>query len=296
MLGYDDSNYTLEIHDASDASEGVTVNFACLDPATCPPDGILRLRIDGSKGTYKLISGSYTFTSGSVTIEVATGHAVIEFVVDDQLILVEVGDGATALIEEIIVDDELVTPVVTNVGDTGVVTTQVGEAEPDVLEPGQSRMPVTIDIKPDDPDNTVNLDGHGVIPVAILGSSALDVTLIDAGSVELEGMAVRAVGKSNKLLAQVDDVNLDGHPDLIVQIEDSDGSFAEGVTTATLRGALLPEAGWLPHRGGATFCESSPDPGRFATGQTRQGPNPASPVPGGRLIPFRAESHRLEHR
>lgn len=63
----------------------------------------------------------------------------------------------------------------------------------------ETAIPVTIDIKPGSEPNCFNNDGHGVIPVAILGSAEFDVTTIDAGSVMLEGLAVKAVGKSNKL-------------------------------------------------------------------------------------------------
>jgi hypothetical protein len=49
-----------------------------------------------------------------------------------------------------------------------------------------------------------------VIPVAILGSTDFDVSQIDPGTVTLEGLAIRAVGKSNKLLAHIEDVNDDG--------------------------------------------------------------------------------------
>jgi len=98
---------------------------------------------------------------------------------------------------------------------------------------------VDIDIKPGSDSNSFNNNGYGVIPVAILGSQYLDVTEIDVGSVALEGMAVRAVGKSNKLLAHYEDVNGDAILDLVVQIEDTDGTFEVGDSTATLTGNLL---------------------------------------------------------
>ena len=97
---------------------------------------------------------------------------------------------------------------------------------------------MAIDIKPGSDPNCFNNDGHGVIPVAILGSAGFDVTTIDAGSVMLEGLAIKAVGKSNKLLAHYEDVNSDGYDDLVVQIEDDDLIFEEGDTTATVTGYL----------------------------------------------------------
>ena len=104
---------------------------------------------------------------------------------------------------------------------------------------GPTKQFVDVDIKPDSDLNTINNDGNGVIPVAILGSQYLDVTEIDAGTVTLEGMPVRAVGKNNKLLAHYEDVNEDTILDLVVQIEDTDGTFAVSDTIATLTGNLL---------------------------------------------------------
>lgn len=103
----------------------------------------------------------------------------------------------------------------------------------------QVAIPVTIDIKPGSDPNCFNNNGNGVIPVAIFGTTSLDANDIDAGTVELEGMAVKVVGKSNKLLAHIEDSDGDGIDDLIVQIEDEDGIFEIGSTNATLTGNLL---------------------------------------------------------
>jgi hypothetical protein len=106
---------------------------------------------------------------------------------------------------------------------------------------GQATNPVMIvmvDIKPGSYPNCFNNDGHGVIPVAVLGSADFDVNDIDPGTVGLEGVAVKAVGKSNKLLASVEDVDGDGFDDLVVKIEDVDGAFTSGSGTATLTGQL----------------------------------------------------------
>jgi hypothetical protein len=102
----------------------------------------------------------------------------------------------------------------------------------------QSAIEVTIDIKPGSDPNCFNNNGHGVIPVAILGSTDFDVTQIDASTIQLEGLVVKAVGKSSKLLAHIEDVNKDGFGDLVVQIEDIGGVFSPGDTTATVTGKL----------------------------------------------------------
>ncbi len=77
-----------------------------------------------------------------------------------------------------------------------------------------------------------------MIPVAILGSAEFDVNSIDPATVMLEGLAVRVAGKSNKLLAHIEDVNSDGFDDLVCQVEDFDGVFELGDESATLTGEL----------------------------------------------------------
>jgi hypothetical protein len=99
-------------------------------------------------------------------------------------------------------------------------------------------IPVEIDIKPGSDPSCFNNNGNGVIPVAILGSADFDVTQIDPGTVELEGLEVKTVGKANKLLASIEDVNGDGYDDLVVQIADIDGTFNSGAGTAVVTGNL----------------------------------------------------------
>ncbi len=93
-----------------------------------------------------------------------------------------------------------------------------------------------IDIKPGSDPNCFNNDGKGVIPVVIFGSADFSVTRIDPSTVTLEDLQVKAVGKSDNLLASLEDVDGDGFVDLVVQIQDEDGAFTSGTTTAILRG------------------------------------------------------------
>ena len=105
---------------------------------------------------------------------------------------------------------------------------------------------VEIDIKPGSDPNCFNNDGHGVIPVAILSDcvdgcvpgGGFDATQVDPATVKMESLAVRVVGKSDKLQAHIEDVNNDGCDDLVVQIEDQDGVFENGETEATITGNL----------------------------------------------------------
>jgi hypothetical protein len=57
--------------------------------------------------------------------------------------------------------------------------------------------------------------------------------------VQLESLPIKVVGKNNNLLAHYDDINADGYEDLVLQMQDVDGVFAEGTTSATLTGKLF---------------------------------------------------------
>lgn len=92
-----------------------------------------------------------------------------------------------------------------------------------------------IDIKPGSDPNCFNNNGNGGIPVAILSTETFDATTVDPASVFLDGQAIRVVGKG-KIQAHHEDSNGDGLIDLVVQIEDMDGTYTNGTTTATLVG------------------------------------------------------------
>lgn len=109
---------------------------------------------------------------------------------------------------------------------------------------------VDIDIKPGSDPNCINADGNGVIPVAILGTADFDATQVDPYTLTLEGLPVKAVGKSEKLLAHYEDVNGDGFLDLVVQFEDVYGSLS-GLDLAFLQGLLFDG---IPIAGADTIC------------------------------------------
>ncbi len=92
---------------------------------------------------------------------------------------------------------------------------------------------VAIDIKPGSYPNCFNSNGHGVIPVAILGSEDFDVSIIDPASVMLDGQEVRVKGKSGNA-GSLEDVNDDGFDDLVVQILDNDFYDIPGTTTGII--------------------------------------------------------------
>ena len=106
-----------------------------------------------------------------------------------------------------------------------------------VNEPATFGLPIDIDIKPNSAPSCFNSDGNGVIPVAILGSATFDVSDIDIGTLVLDGQEVSVRGK-DKIMCHLEDSNGDGFTDLVCQIEDEDGTYAQGDGTGTITGNL----------------------------------------------------------
>jgi len=109
---------------------------------------------------------------------------------------------------------------------------------------------VDIDIKPGSYPNCFNSDGKGAIPVAILSSDDFDATLVNPSSISLNGQGVRIVGKGN-IQSHIEDVNGDGLDDLMVQIEDMDGTYGAGNAIAVLTGETF---GGDPMKGTDSIC------------------------------------------
>jgi hypothetical protein len=108
-------------------------------------------------------------------------------------------------------------------------------------------IPVEIDIKPGTHPNCFNPDGHGVIPVAILGSMDLDVTQIDVSTLGFSGLDVRIRGNGVPQCS-IHDVSgdfasaegaPDGFDDLTCQFVDDVSTWSPDDGTATLTGALI---------------------------------------------------------
>jgi len=101
-----------------------------------------------------------------------------------------------------------------------------------------SEILVDIDIKPGSDPNCFNVNGHGVIPVAILGSSTFDVTLVDTSSLLFGGLGVRVRGNKGPL-CNFEDSDGDTILDVVCSFEDDSTSWAPGDGDATLIGRLL---------------------------------------------------------
>lgn len=97
---------------------------------------------------------------------------------------------------------------------------------------------VDIDIKPGSDTNCLNMSGHGVVPVAILGSDSLDIANIDQLSLAFGGLDVRIRGKKGALCSG-EYSNGDAYLDLVCKFEDDAGAWSPGSEDATLTGTLL---------------------------------------------------------
>lgn len=107
-------------------------------------------------------------------------------------------------------------------------------------------MGISVDIKPGSYPNSLNIDGRGVIPVAILGSADFAPTEIDPSTLTLNGSAVRLRGNRNPQCS-VQDVSgdftslegaPDGYPDLLCRFIDDPGQWTPGATRGWVTGNL----------------------------------------------------------
>ncbi len=136
-------------------------------------------------------------------------------------------------------------------GTLGVASTSTNpQVQPIVvLTIGNSTIPIApnetialptmlIDIQPGSDLNCLNINGRGVIPVAILGSETLDIDDIDQSTLTLSGLGVRTRGNGAPSCG-TDDTNADGFTDLVCSFDDDLGKWEPGSASATLSGLLL---------------------------------------------------------
>ncbi|MCP4284830.1 MAG: hypothetical protein GY792_10315 [Gammaproteobacteria bacterium] len=101
---------------------------------------------------------------------------------------------------------------------TSIASQDMQLAQSSSLFGGDPSSTMQIDIKPESKINTIAKNAGRVIPVAILGSPALNVTSINPRTITLEGVDVMLVGKSDKSLCKQTDINADGYPDLLCDV------------------------------------------------------------------------------
>lgn len=107
-----------------------------------------------------------------------------------------------------------------------------------------------IDIKPGSDPNCFNINGHGVVPVAVLGSETFDVSMIDYSSLSLGGLQVRIRGKKGPM-CHIEYSNADAFLDLVCLFQDDASAWAPGGDMATLSGHLLDGT---PFEGSDSIC------------------------------------------
>jgi len=99
----------------------------------------------------------------------------------------------------------------------------------------QGPTTMTIDIEPGSPDNIVHAGSKRVIPVAIFGSSDLDVIAINPRTIRLNGVDVMLVGKSDKNLCHKADINDDSYEDLVCDVRTTGYKVIDGEYTIILK-------------------------------------------------------------
>jgi hypothetical protein len=115
---------------------------------------------------------------------------------------------------------------------------------------------VAFDIKPGSCENPFNMRNQGVLPVAILGSEDLDVSLIDPASLRLEGVkakmtAIEDVEDATGSACDEDcaPLPMDEYPDLVAK-------FANASVAEAIYGASIGEP--IPLRLTGTFLDGRP--------------------------------------
>jgi uncharacterized delta-60 repeat protein len=97
---------------------------------------------------------------------------------------------------------------------------------------------VTVDVKPDSPDNVIPLLAGGVVPVAILTTDTFDAASVDPASVCFGSASEpsRRDCTERHGTGHLEDVNGDLRPDLLLHYETQETGIAPGDTEACLTG------------------------------------------------------------
>lgn len=120
---------------------------------------------------------------------------------------------------------------------TYIISAGAEDGLPWTLQNGWLTITVNIDIKPDSDSNCLNMNGHGVIPVAIFGNSGFDVNDINLDSLSFAGLKVRIRGKRGSLCS-FEYVNDDEFLDLVCHFEDNLDNWEPRDGIAGLTGKL----------------------------------------------------------
>ena len=213
------------------------------------PDGIRITAASGGSGavaTVSMCDGTANLTfSASDDVVVTCGSVSISVLIGPVEALIDLnGVEATVSVpadNAVIFEPETATLTVTTTPNLPnpppPVILNIGGAEIPIA-PGEPTRFIVIDIKPGSDPNCFNINGHGVIPVAILGSDIFDVSDIDQGSLSFGGLAVRVKGNAGPQCG-MEDTNGDGFSDLVCHFEDDASNWNVSNGTATLGARLL---------------------------------------------------------
>jgi hypothetical protein len=137
--------------------------------------------------------------------------------------------------------------IITISGNTVTLNIKAADKMDEVRVITLASVKVDIDIKPGSYPNAVNINGSGVVPVAILGSEDFDVSQIDPATLSFGGLSVKTK-KKGSLQYSIKDVSgdfsntmegePDGYLDIVCQFVDEDGVSFVGNGTAKVEGNL----------------------------------------------------------
>ncbi|MBI2202495.1 MAG: hypothetical protein HYU41_01385, partial [Candidatus Rokubacteria bacterium] len=138
----------------------------------------------------------------------------------------------------------LLTVTVSDAGGATVQTTGDLTGQPIAVVADDSIQPavraVTIDVKPGDFPNVVNLGSSGTIPVAVFSTPEVEALTVDPTTIRLNGASVKLAGKTERPLCSSQDVNGDGRADLVCHVVTSElpvaGDSAVILDAMTFRG------------------------------------------------------------
>lgn len=146
----------------------------------------------------------------------------------------KIDTSTTAIIEELNPRQYNIT---NSAGSDGSISVSLAGATV-VYEPGDQGVAVSIDIKPGDGQNSINLGSGGNVPVAIYSSAAFDATAVDPLTISLASAVVQLKGKGTPQIG-VEDLNADGLDDLIVHVDTSALELSSEAESAVLVGSTF---------------------------------------------------------
>ena len=121
-----------------------------------------------------------------------------------------------------------------NIASLSDITVVVGASDP---------IEVEIDIKPGSDTNPINPKSKGLVPVAILTTDEFNAADVDPSTVKLAGASVATRGKTEKLMANLEDIDGDGDLDLMLHIDTQSEGFVWENGEVILTGQTYEELG-----------------------------------------------------